>query len=154
MMVRVFVALMLVVGIGNHVFAEQKDAAVKIGDLVVVTMKGDLAKEYLRSVSHETTARGVEVQVIAHIAQRLEDGRIRIECSMSGDKATRLVTLTATIDSSKVTTVIIPKGTEVYASPEAKPKLTTEESKDLRLELSDLKGVKLRTWTLSKEIGE
>jgi hypothetical protein len=159
-MVRVFVALMLVVGIGNHLCAQQKDPATKVGDLVVITMTGDLAKEYARrteSLEANDSPEGLTIQTTAHIAQRFDDDRIRIEHESgikTNGKTTRLVTLTATVDPSKVTTVVTPKGTMLYSSPGAKPHPTTKETKQLEITLSDLKGLKLRTWILSEEIGK
>jgi hypothetical protein len=160
MMTRVFVVLMLAVGIGNHLFAQQKDSAVKVDNLVVVTMTGDVAREYARrteSLGANDSSKGLEIQTVASIAQRFDDGRIRIEHSSgikTDGKTTRLVTLTATVDPSKVVTTVTSKGTMLYASPGAKPFPTTEETKGLEITLSDLKGLKLRTWILSDEIGE
>lgn len=160
MMIRAFVVLMLFVGIGNRLCAQQEDTAVKAGDLVVLTMTGDLAKEYARRTESRAAndlPKGLEIQTVASIEQRFDDGRIRIEHSSgikTDGKTTRLVTLTATVDPSKVTTSITPKGTMLYASPGANPFPSTEETKGLQITLSDLKGLKLRIWKLSEEIGE
>lgn len=159
-MVRVLAALALVVVIGSDLFAQQKISTAKVGDLIAIKMTGELAKEYARrtgSLEANEIPDGLEIETMATIAQQFDDGRIRIEHSSqikTKGKAIRLVTLTATVDSSKVATDVTPKGTPISASPGAKPSLTTADTKTLRLKLSDLKGLKLRTWMLSEEIGE
>jgi hypothetical protein len=160
---RAFAALVVISSIGCELFAQQKDTIPRVGDHVVIKMTGDLAKEYARRTgSLAQFPLGLEIETTATIAQQFGDGRVRIEHSSHvrrEGKLTRLVTLTGIIDSTKVETNVIPKGTSIYASPGdhkagTKPKLTPEETKTRRLQLSDLKGLKLRTWTLAEEIGE
>ncbi len=127
-------------------------------------MTGDLAKEYARRTGSPTgdAPDGLAIETIATIEQQVGDGRIRIEHSSpinTDGKLVRLLTLTATVDSTTVTTEVTPQGTLIYASPAdhkkgTKPKLTTKETKTRRLQLSGLKGLKLRTWTISEEIGD
>jgi len=164
MPVRTLVALALVAVTGHGLLAQQSDAAAKVGDLLVIRMTGDLAKQYARRTGspQETEASaGLTIETTATIEQKLDGGRIRIEhrshIVRDGHQA-RLVTLTAIVDSAKFTTDLTPRGTSIYASPAdhkngAHPRTTTEDTKTLRLELSELKGLKLRTWTLAEEVG-
>ena len=165
MLVRTLAALVVVAVFGNGLFAHGDNASVKVGDHLFIRMTGDLAKEYARRTGllrDNEAPDDVKVEISATIAQKLDNGRIRIEDSSfikRDGKQDRLITLTATVDRTKVTTDVTPKGTPIYASPAAhkngtKPTLTTEDTNVLRLHLSDLKGLKLRTWTLAEEIGE
>lgn len=100
---------------------------------------------------------GLEIKTSARVAQQLSDGRLRVEHTSQINRegeTTRIVTLTGTIDSTFIATDITPNGTPIYASPGAEPQLTTEATTMLRLTLSDIKGLKLRAWTLSEEIGD
>ena len=160
MNLRLLAALALCLGIGNGLFAQQNDASAKVGDQLAIQMTGDLAKEYAKRVGSlrgNEAPGGLEIETSATIAQHLNDGRIRIEHTSHVNRdggTTRLVTLTATVDPAKITTGLTPKGTPVRVSPNAEPKPTTKVAKTLRLKLTDLKGLKLRTWTLSEEIGD
>ena len=73
---------------------------------------------------------------------------------LKNEKPIRLITLAGKVDAHKITTDITPKGSKVYSSPEAEPTFTTEDYLNRRLELTELKGFKLRTWTLAEELGE
>ncbi len=136
-----------------------------VGDLLEVRMTGELAEQYARCIGglqDNKAPRGLEIETSAMVAQKLDDGRIRLEHSSPirrGENQDRLLTMTAIVDPAKVKTDITPKGTPVYPSPNAakngtKPTTTTFDVKTLRLQLSDLKGVKLRTWALAEEIGD
>jgi hypothetical protein len=128
-------------------------------------MTGDLAKEYARrtgSLKWNEAPAGLQISTSATVAQKRDDGRFRIEhfshINRVGNLA-RLVTLTAIVDSTKIASDVTPKNTPVYRSPadhqkSVKPTLTQKDQSALRLELSELKGVKLRTWALAEEIGE
>jgi len=165
MMARVLAVFLVVAVFGNGPLFSQEDASAKVGDLLFVRMTGDLAKEYAQrsgSLRENEAPAGLEISTSATIAQTLDNGRIRIEhwSQIKRDgKQDRLLTLTAIVDRTKITTDVTRKGTPVYASPAAhkngaKPSLTTEDANVLRLQLSDLTGLKLRTWTLESEIGE
>jgi hypothetical protein len=63
-------------------------------------MRGDLAKKYAKAVLGPKPNDGLRIEVAATVAQRLPDGRLRIEHSsprMQKEGAPTLVTLTATI---------------------------------------------------------
>lgn len=160
MVIRILAALALVLAIGNGLFAQQNHSTAKVGDHLTIQMTGDLAKEYAQrtgSLRGNGAPDGLQIETSATIAQQLNDGRIRIEHTSHLNReggTTRLVTLTATVDPTRITTAVTPKGTPVYAFPGAEPKLTSEVTKTLRLKLSNLHGLKLRTWTLSEEIGD
>jgi len=155
MLVRTLTALVVVTVVGNSLFAHEDDTSANVGDHLFIRMTGDLAKEYSRHTGllrNNEAPAGLRIEISATIVRELDNGRIRIEHSSlikRDGKQARLITLTAEIT---------PKGTPIYASPAAhkkgtKPKLTTRDSNMLRLQLSDLKGLKLRTWTLAEEIG-
>ncbi len=165
MIVRNLIVLAAVIVFSNGLLAQQHDTPIKTGDHIFIRMTGELAKEYARltdSPRNDGETSGYSIETSATIVQNLDDGRIRIERSVPlkrAGKPDRYLTLTATVDKEKLKTDVTPKGAASYASPAeykngAQPKLTTEDSKSLRLELSELKGLKLRTWTLAEEIGE
>jgi len=154
-----------VVDNGNAASAQEKILSINVGDLLFIQMTGDLAKEYARctrSLKWNESPAGLQISTSATVAQKRDDGRFRIEHSShikrDGNLA-RLVTLTAIVDSTKIASEVTPKNTPVYHSPAdhqkgVKPTLTQKDQRTLRLELSELKGVKLRTWALAEEIGD
>jgi hypothetical protein len=100
--------------------------------------------------------------LIGTIAQQLDDGRLRVEHSapvLPAGQKPQLVTLTAIVSSKQFTTTVLPAGTAIYSTPQPpqpgdKPTITTTDTNIVSLPLADLKGVKIRTWTLSEELGE
>lgn len=160
MVVRIVSALVLVAAIQNGLAAQQKVETAKVGDIVQITMSGDLAKEFAQRLGAKpqvVTADGLEMQTSATVVQQLDGGRLRIEHQshvIDERKPSRLITLTGNVDSTRITTHVTPKGSLVYSSPGATPVKTTDDMKSLRLELSSLKGLKLRTWTLAEEISQ
>lgn len=170
MVLRTLAAFVLVILLikelpAQQVRSQQIDTAAKVGDHLVLRMTGDLAKEYAKCRGEYSDGKfpsGLQIDTIATIEQELDGGQIRIEHSMpvreNGAK-TRLVTLSAVIDSSTLKTSTTNKGTDVYSSPGAsksgeKPTVTETDKKLSTLELKTLKGVKLRNWKLESEIGE
>jgi len=162
---RIFAVLLVATVVGNGPLLAKESSSAKVGDHLFVQLTGDLAIKYAQYcgiLQKNEAPAGLDVQTTATVAQTLENGRIRIEhwAPIKRDgKQDRLLTLTATVDPANITTDVTRKGTPVYASPAAhkngaKPSLTTEDADVLRLQLSGLKGVKLRTWTLADEIGE
>ncbi len=160
MLIRTLTTLAVLAVFGNESLLAQQNTATKVGEHLAIQMTGDLAVEYAKrtgSINKDKVPNGLEISTTATIVQKFKDGRIQIEHTshiVRDGEPVRLVTLTATVDSTKLTTDITPKGTEVYASPGAKPTLTTTETQRLRVTLSDLKALKLRTWTLAEELGE
>jgi hypothetical protein len=157
---RTLVALAALALIGNVSLFAKQNTSTKVGQHLVLQMTGDLAVEYAKctgSINKDNVPPGLEIETTATIVQQLEDGLIRVEHTshiVRDGEPDRLVTLTSTVDSTKLTTDVTPKGTEVYASPGAKPTRTTTETQTLRLSLSDLQALKLRTWTLAEELGD
>ena len=114
-------------------------------------MSGDLAVEYGKrtgTISKGQVPSDLRISVIATIAQQLNGDRIRIEHTshiVRNGKPDRLVTLTATVESTQLVTDPTPKGTAVFASPAKgndgrKGTVTTKETRTLRLELSTSRG--------------
>ena len=156
-------ALMIAAFFTSPLSAREAPPKVRVGDDVVITMSGRLAEDYMRiTTGKPATGRGLEVQLVANVAQLLPNGQLRLEASSSSrakDQTERMVTITATCYAKQIMTRPIPKGTPVYASPAAakdpaNAKLTTADSRTLEVELSGLKGLKIRIWTLAAEIGE
>jgi hypothetical protein len=145
-------------------FSRQSNAGDVNGN-VVLEMSGELAAEYTKLTNpakRDSIPNGLRITTTGSIAQRLENGRLRIEHSIpvwDNGVQTRLVTLTAVVDASAVKSTVIPKGTQTFSSPGAskageKGVETKTDSEQSTLELNDLKRVKLRTWKLENEIGE
>ena len=122
-------------------------------------MTGDLAAEYARLTgSLDAIGKvplGLEVSTIGQVSQRLGHGAYRIESSTSISKdKPRLVTIMATVDAGRIKSITTPKG-RAYPSPNALEKgVDVEEGQQLRVELSNLKGVRLRRWSLTEEVGD
>ena len=165
MLIRTLAAVAALAFVANGTLSAQQEADMNIGNVVILEMTGKLATEYAKqtdSINNDKIPDGLQISTTATIVQKLNDGRIRIEHTSHvarDGKPARLVTLTATVDSTNLTPVTTPKGTPVYASPGdhkngAEPKRTTKETKAARLQLSELKGVKLCTWRLEQEVGE
>jgi TRAP-type mannitol/chloroaromatic compound transport system substrate-binding protein len=160
-MIQMFTALAIALPFNCAALAQVRDKTIMEGDQIAVSMTGDLAKEYAKAtgvVRDIKQVDGLTIKTMATVEQRLTNGQIRIEHSSQVNqvgKTPRLVTLTATIATSKVTSEVTPTGTKVFASPGSKDKgITTNQSEMLRTSLSDLKGLKLRTWTLATEVGQ
>ena len=176
MVIRTLASFTMGVLLANGLSAQQPEIPAKAGTHVVITMTGELAKEYARRTGSYADGKfppGLRIQTIAMIDQVSEDGKFRIEhtanvgprevvqTSGSEPKAyrltgspTQLVTLTGTIDAGRLTTDVSPAGTLLSKDPSSKPEQSISESKTFRIELPDLKGLKLRTWTLSEETGK
>jgi len=123
-------------------------------------MAGDLAKEYgRRTLPEAPDIPALQIETVAVVTQTLDDGRICLEHSFpvqQNGKLSRLVTLTVTVTPTEVTSTVIPKGTPVFATPADREPgfVSAEETRTLRIKLSNLRGVKLRTWSLVEEIGD
>ena len=165
MIVRSLVTLTILAALGNGPLIAQQDEAVEVGPIIALQMTGELAAEYLKQTRPKEDGQvppGLIIETTAILAQQLNDGRIRVEHTSHtacDSETPRLVTLTATVEPSKLTTDVIPKGAGLYSSPAdhksgSKPTMKTKQTKSWRLMLSNLKGVKLRTWTLTKELGD
>jgi hypothetical protein len=105
----------------------------------------------------------LEISTIVTIADKLNDGWIRVEHSLrivrDGEPA-RLVTFAAMVESTRLTSGATPKGTAVFGSPReqgnegTKPATSAQETKLLRLKLSDLREFKPGTRALAEEPGD
>ena len=176
MLVRSLSIFLLGVLLARGLLAQQHGTTVKPGSSVFVTMTGELAKEYAKRTGLYADGKfpsGFRVETIAVIEQVLNDGQLLIEHSVevgprelvksSGSEPksnrltgspTKLLTLSGTIDTKRVKAESLPVATLQSNDPNSKPESSIAESGSLRLELADLKGLRLRIWTLSEEIGQ
>jgi hypothetical protein len=176
MVIRTFTGFVLGVILAKELSAQQPDLSSKVGTHVVITMTGELAKEYAKRTGSYTDGKfpaGLQIQTIAVIDHVTEDGKLRIEhtanvwakevtknggsdpqSTRQKDSPTQLLTLTGTIDPRRMKTEVTPVGTLISKDPISKPEPSNVESRTFTLELPDLKGLKLRTWTLVEETGE
>ena len=146
---------------GNVNFAQDNVKAGNVGGKLVIKMTGDLAQEYAKRtgpIREEKVDSGFEIQAVATIVEKANDGQLGIQHTsyvhLEG-KLAKLVTLTGNVNPSRFTTYGVPKGTITYENPGPNASTrTTADSTILQLEVSDLKGLKLRTWSISDEIGE
>ncbi|MGD9636099.1 MAG: hypothetical protein AB7G28_17760 [Pirellulales bacterium] len=142
--------------------AQSADALPAVGDHLFIDLTGKLAQEYVKRMDVPSgPLPGLSISTTATIEQRLTDGKYRISHHTRANSAgrPRLITLTAVVDPSQITTAITPANTLVYASPAVQqaggtPALTKSDQNSFRVELSSLKGVKLQTWELVEEVGE
>ncbi len=149
------VAFIALAGRALHAWASSPN--VNVGDHLAIRMTGDLAREYARrtgSLRQNEVPTGLQISTTAAVEQVRDDGKIRIEHSssiMRNGKPARLVTLTAIVHPAKITTHVTPENTPIYRSPAdyqrgVKPTVTRKVSEIRRLDLSDLRGLKLRVW--------
>lgn len=134
----------------------------KVGDRIGFTLSGELVEQYWQLSEKGKLPQGVEISSTAEIAQRLEDGRLRVNWSLpvnQDGKAPQLITLDATIQPEQLSAYKLAAGTELYSSPGAakngeKPTKLATPVAGFELKLSSMKGVKMRRWKLDQEVGE
>ena len=137
--------------------------ALREGDKVTLTMGGDVAKQYMKkTVGKDDVSSDLKVSIMAEVAQRFPDGRIRVETVeplKSEGKEDRLLTISAVVSPKNITTTTIPKGTPVFAAPAdmkalkagQSPHVAAEDSTQSTVSLAELKGVAIRTWVLEQD---
>lgn len=142
--------------------AEERMVTAKVGDTVLVSMTGDVAKEYVR-LNHGVNGVQIEADKIilettAVVAQRLDDGCFRIDhfsqTQVKG-KPLCLVTFSTVVNAAQIKMELVPEDTPVFSAPSevVKAKFTTAGQINFRLSLSTVKGVTLRSWKLDEEVG-
>ncbi|MBX3448087.1 MAG: hypothetical protein KF777_00925 [Planctomycetaceae bacterium] len=160
MTIRAIAVLAIISLCGTDLLAKQNVPG--NGERIVLQLSGNLAKEYGRRTGASQNVLndpGLRIEIVATVVLALADGQVRIEHSCpvgENGKLARLITLMATVSPDKITSSETPSGTIVFASPGdgASQTLTVAASRIFRTELSDLKGVTLRTWSLVEEIGK
>lgn len=165
MFARKFALLLITLAFSPAALLGQEGRVEKYQGSVTLNLTGELAHQYsqlVRPSGLKNPASGIHVSTSAVVAQHFEDGRVRLEHFMpvmTDDQQTGLVTLTATVDARLMQVREAPAGVATFASPAShqrgeKPQFTTKTSHERIVELSELKGVKLRSWTLRSEAGE
>lgn len=167
MFARALAVLAVLATNGNKVSLAQDEVTAKVGDYVVLELTDQVATEYRvrtgATSNDKDSPHGLSIETTGTITRKLDDGRFRVEHTtpvFKDGKAVRLVTLTANVEPSTITTDITPKNTAAYASPAgfknaAEPILTTKNARSHRVTLSDInKGVKLSEWKLVEEVGD
>lgn len=134
--------------------AQERTREIKAGDILVLSLNGDLAIEYgklNKSVNETDSTVGLGIEVIA-VAERIENERVKLRSEgltkREGQKD-RLVILTAEIDRKRFESTFSPKGTVSYSSPaelKSGGKASTKDSHGFKLKLSEPKDVSLRAW--------
>jgi hypothetical protein len=158
MYLKLQVSVILTVTLVGNIWAD--DLGLKVGDQLAIKMTGEAAKAYSIATGAPDTvqaSQGLSTEILGTVAQRLTDGRFQVQHLSNvrqKDKSERLVTLTAIVRPEKVQTKVTPKGTMVYASPKSTvASVTTQSSSFPQIELDDLGGVRLQTWSLMNEVG-
>lgn len=164
-------AAVLVLQSGN-VFSQQptvfSKSRVKPTEAVVLKLTGELAREYAQisgSMDADERLDGCNISTTAVIAQRLKNDQVRIEhiaqVSREG-RPDRLVTLTATVDTTAMRSLVrtvfegdftFSDATTAKESCES-PTVIARHLSIPFISLADLEGVKLQSWTLESTIGE
>jgi len=154
-------ALTIVALMAGGLVAGDNSAPFREGDRIFLRLTGNLATEYARRVGlqqHSKAAHGLEIEVIASVAQRFDDGRYRIEHFghskpiNRSDNKIRLVTLEAFVDAKQIKASTTARAPVPTAAP-SENVASRIDVRELRVILSDLKHLKLRTWSLMEEIG-
>lgn len=107
-----FVTLMgsLVIVMGDAIVAQNNVTTGDVGGKFVVRMTGDLAKEYAKrtgSIREGKADSGLQIDTIATIVQKTDDGQLGIEHTSKvhlDGKLAKLVTLTGTLRSKRLKT--------------------------------------------------
>src|SRR6187200_3061834 len=128
----------------TSLLALQPDPVTKVGDMVTVSVTGDLARDVatrLFKLPERRPLDGLKVGFVTHVREVSPDGTLYIEYIhiFRDEKPLRLTTFAGKVDPRRITTDITPKGSKVYNSPDAEPTLTKEDYLNRRLELIDLK---------------
>jgi hypothetical protein len=153
----------LALGFAANLLAEPPLPVPKVGDQVSITMTGDLANEFQRCITgsqqDQPSVSGLSIQTTGTITQALDGGRFRIDNFspvQAKEKPIRLVTFSTIVAAPTLKTSLIPTPAIVFASPASPPVVvpakSRQEQKNVQLHLSELKGVKIRTWKLDEEI--
>ena len=134
--------------------ADSGPVKVAVGDQIVLVMTGEVAKDYNRR-SGAKTGDVASIETTATVTRPQKDGQFTFEhhgpVKRAGQPET-LVTLSGVVDQSKLTRRITPRSTPIYTSPkDAKYTVANYEIKTTVLSLSELDGLKLRTWTLTED---
>lgn len=157
MSIRIAALLLLALPFSQIAQAQDKEPSPTVGEQIIIRMTEKLAKEYAKCTGASKRAiesDGLVIEISGTVAQQLDNGKVRITHTsqvVRGKASTRLVTLTTIVDATKLTTDTMPKGTESYESPDAKPSSTKAESTTHRISLDNLSGSKLSTWVLFEE---
>ncbi len=134
--------------------AQEPAQAMKPGDILPITLSGDLALEYGmldRTIRENEKPVGVEIAILA-IVERIEKDKVQLRhesIQKENGKKDRLIVLTAQIETKRFEQTITPKGTVVYASPadfKSGGKATPAEMRGMKLTLKDRKDATLRAW--------
>ncbi|HEX4416199.1 MAG TPA: hypothetical protein VH107_21380 [Lacipirellulaceae bacterium] len=156
MYLRAFLALMTLSLCCNQLFAQ---TAPCVGDLLFLNLEGPLAAKYaaltLRNLNKPASA--LTVSIGGAVTRKLPNGKFEVESSTvikSAGHPDRMITLTASVEPSKIITEPTPKGTLVYASPNSTGVPATQDMVSQSIRLADFKGLKLRSWKLDEEFGD
>lgn len=136
--------------------------------VITLKMSGELAREYAiisDRIDVDEILGDLSISTNAVIAQRLDNEQVKIEHSAQvtrEGRTDRLVTLTATVDEKKITSLVrtVYEGTFTFSnSPLSKevgesPTVNATHFSVPFLSMAELKGVEIRSWTLESEIGE
>lgn len=156
MMIRLAAGLACTLMLENSLQAHDRSPTAEVGDLVAIELTGDLASEYARRIGfrrEEDPPLSLQTKITARIAQRLRNGRFRIEHVASvtaGGGKIQLVTLTVIVNREELATTIRGNRSAIFTS-------VTDEYRSTRshaLKLCDFKGLRLRTWNLAEEIDD
>src|SRR5689334_24916201 len=105
MFVRLTFVVVLLILFSDGLLAEGNRTPAKVGDALVVEMKGELAKEYATRSgmpkSKNIDLSKLTISMMATIAQQQADGKFRVECSptiVGGTTPQRKLDLTAIVD--------------------------------------------------------
>lgn len=140
----------------------EEPATISPGQTVGVELTGQVAKEFTRLCGRERNADVKKVETSGTIVQKMDNGKFRLIISqtvVTDDKSERIVTVMAMVDAAQLITRVTPKDTPVSAQPIDLKKpvpitLVSRETKWTTVKLSELKGVKLRAWKITEEVGE
>lgn len=155
-------ALGLVILVNTSSAEEPSD--LERGATVGVELSGEVATEFARMCGQTRSKDIKKISTSGTIVQKFDADKYRLVVSQSivnSDKTECLVTITAIIDSHNIDSQVTPKGTPIFVAPVATADkkavpatLTSHETKWTLVKLTELKGVKVRMWTISEEVGQ
>ena len=163
MFARSIAGLVIALLVSGTAAAEEHAKRFRVGDLIDLSMTGEVAAEYSRLAGTlgpvGTLRAGLKISTSARVSQVLENGHYRVEASTLHSKdqdKPRLLTLAATIDPGRIDSQTVRSKGWIYPSPNDLDNgvYVDQETEQHRVELSSLKDVKLRLWSLSEEVGD
>ena len=150
---RTLAVFLLGFAITTILSAEEKNLTLKAGDRIMIVQKGDLLKKINEVIDSYCPTHRFNMKYDTRVTHVLKNGRYRIygwtEIQEAG-KSPMLLTISTVIEASEVKPSIA--DSDDPADIGLKEVLGERNKNEVRVELSDVAKVQLRSWKLDEEI--